>query len=246
MAIGADKTRILVVEKDGVARQLLLNYLKKEQIYVTAAARREEMSREIACAKLDLVLLDLNQDKGEGLDFLRQIRSSSDVPIIVTTETQTKEFHCVAGLELGADDCLVKPFSLRELLARILAVLRRRQTRQPAQPRKVSFAQYTFRGWQLNCRTRRLINPDGALVALTNGEYALLVAFLMAPGRVLTREYLVGATKVHGDVFDRCIDVQVLRLRRKLKTDQKADLFIQTERSIGYRFTVPVETARGL
>jgi two-component system, OmpR family, response regulator len=146
-------------------------------------------------------------------------------------------------LELGADDYVTKPFSLRELLARIRAVLRRRDASrtvvQPDQGRVRS----KFGGWQLDRRARRLTDPAGAAVALTKGEYALLVAFLDAPLRPLTREHLLQATRVHEDVFDRSIDVQILRLRRKLETDPSAPRVIQTERGVGYMFALPVEQA---
>jgi DNA-binding response OmpR family regulator len=145
------------------------------------------------------------------------------------------------SLELGADDYLTKPFGLRELLARIRAVLRRRETGRIAAQRESEQGRCRFGVWQLDRRARRLIDADGVPVALTKGEYALLVAFLDAPQRPLTREHLLQATRIHEDVFDRSIDVQILRLRRKLATDPSAPRIIQTERGVGYVFTLPVE-----
>jgi two-component system, OmpR family, response regulator len=146
----------------------------------------------------------------------------------------------VVGLELGADDYLTKPFSPRELLARIHAVLRR----SPSTPsdRDAKRMRYRFAGWELNLRTRRLASPAGENVPLTKGEFALLTALLQSPQRVLTREHLLAASRVHdNEVFDRSIDVQILRLRRKLEADPSAPTLIKTERGVGYVFSAPVE-----
>jgi two-component system OmpR family response regulator len=144
-------------------------------------------------------------------------------------------------LELGADDYVIKPFGLRELLARVRAVLRRRESGRQAAPRDAARGRCRFGGWQLDRRSRRLTDPNGVPVALTKGEYALLIAFLDAPLRPLSREHLLQATRVHEDVFDRSIDVQILRLRRKLEIDPSAPRVIRTERGIGYVFALPVE-----
>jgi two-component system, OmpR family, response regulator len=144
----------------------------------------------------------------------------------------------VAGLELGADDYVNKPFGLRELLAPVRAVLRRDPGRL-ASPRD----RCRFGGWQLDQNSRRLTAPDGSPVRLTKGEYALLIAFLDAPQRPLTREYLLEATRTHEDAFDRSINVQVLRLRRKIEADPRAPRIIQTRHGFGYVFALPVERA---
>jgi DNA-binding response OmpR family regulator len=157
------------------------------------------------------VILDLRLGHEDGFDLLREIRSRSDVPIIITTGDRRDEIDRVVGLELGADDYVTKPFSLRELLARIRAVLRRQEAGRAALQRDdPDRGRYKFGGWQLDRRTRRLTDPNGTEVALTKGEYALLTALLDAPQRPLSREHLLQSTRVHEDIFDRSIDVQIL------------------------------------
>ena len=134
-----------------------------------------------------------------------------------------------------------QPFSFRELLARIRVVLRRQEAGRAVSSRDAERGRCKFGGWQLERRTRRLADPNGNEVALTKGEYALLTAFLDAPQRPLSREHLLQATRVHEDIFDRSIDVQILRLRRKLETDPSAPSIIRTERGVGYVFALPVE-----
>ena len=166
--------------------------------------------------------------------------------MIITTGHRRDEIDRVVGLELGADDYVTKPFSLRELLARTRAVLRRRENGraqpQKDQAREPERGRCRFGSWQLDRRNRRLTDSKEQAVALTKGEYALLIAFLDAPQRPLSREHLLQATRIHEDVFDRSIDVQVLRLRRKLETDPSAPRVIQTERGVGYVFALAVET----
>jgi two-component system, OmpR family, response regulator len=234
--------RILIVDDDPAMQQAVVNYFEQHNVSTISASGRETMASEFALAEPSLVILDLRLGQEDGLDLLREIRSRSDVPVIITTGHRRDEIDRVVGLELGADDYVTKPFNLRELLARVRAVLRRRGESgrvTPERPREQG--RVRFGGWQLDRRTRSLTDPTGAAVALTKGEYALLTAFLDAPQRPLTREYLLQATRVHEDVFDRSIDVQVLRLRRKLETDASMPRFIQTERGVGYVFAVPVE-----
>jgi two-component system, OmpR family, response regulator len=152
-----------------------------------------------------------------------------------------EEVDRVLGLELGADDYLTKPFGLRELLARVRAILRRHELKRTGS-RKLQRSGFRFGRWQLERESRRLTTQDGSLVALTKSELSLLVAFLECPQRPLTREQLLQATRVHEDIFDRSIDVQVLRLRRKLETDASSPRIIRTERGVGYVFALPVET----
>jgi two-component system, OmpR family, response regulator len=235
------RPRILLVEDDLDMRQMVVNYLEENNMHVVSATGRQDVVRQFATDEPSLVILDLRLGEEDGLDLLREIRSSSDVPIIIATGHRRDEIDRVVGLELGADDYVAKPFGLRELLARIRAVLRRREVGRAASQRETERGRYRFGGWQLDRRLRRLADPDGNAVALTKGEYALLVAVLEAPQRPLTREHLLQATRVHEDVFDRSIDVQVLRLRRKLEVDSSAPRVIQTERGVGYVFTLAVE-----
>jgi DNA-binding response OmpR family regulator len=233
--------RILLVEDDPTMRHMVVNYLEENNMRVVSASGRQDMMRQFAASEPSLVILDLRLGQEDGLDLLREIRSHSDVPVIITTGHRRDEIDRVVGLELGADDYVTKPFGLRELLARIKAVLRRREAGHVAAQREPEQGRCRFGGFQLERRARRLTDPNGAPVVLTKGEYALLTAFLDAPERPLTREHLLQATRVHEDIFDRSIDVQVLRLRRKLETDPSMPRVIRTERGVGYVFTLPVE-----
>ncbi len=234
--------RILVVDSDPTMQRMLVDYLEDNDIRAMAASGRQELTHLLNVDMPRLVILDRGLRQQNGFDVLREIRARSDVPVIITTGYRDDEIDRVVGLELGADDCVTKPFGLRELLARIRAVLRRREAWQAApRPEPEEPDRWRFGGWQLDRRTRRLTNPNGAPVPMTKGEYALLMAFVDAPQRPLTREHLLQATRVHEDVFDRSIDVQVLRLRRKLECDPSAPRVIRTERGIGYIFALPVE-----
>jgi DNA-binding response OmpR family regulator len=232
---------ILVVEDDPALQRMILSYFGENNIRTLVASGREEMVRQLGGTDVNLVILDLRLGQEDGLDLLREIRSSSDVPVIIITGHRRDDIDRVVGLELGADDYLTKPFNLRELLARVRAVLRRFDVGRTAPARDPERGRFRFSGWQLDRKTRRLTDPAGAPVALTKGEYALLLAFLDAPQRPLSREHLLQATRMHEDVFDRSIDVQILRLRRKLERDPSAPRVIQTERGVGYVFAVPVE-----
>jgi two-component system OmpR family response regulator len=231
---------ILIVEDDPSLQRMILDYFVENNIRALVASNRREMVRQLESSKVNLVILDLRLGQEDGLDLLREVRSSSDVPVIIITGHRRDEIDRVVGLELGADDYLTKPFNLRELLARVRAVLRRFDVGRGL-ARDPEHGRFQFCGWQLDRKLRQLMDPDGAPVTLTKGEYALLLAFLDAPQRPLSREYLLQATRVHEDVFDRSIDVQILRLRRKLERDPSAPRVIQTERGVGYKFAVPVE-----
>ena len=223
------------------SKRMILDYFVDNNIQTLLASGREEMVRQLAAREVSVVILDLRLGLEDGLDLLREIRSQCDVPVIIATGHRRDEIDRVVGLELGADDYVTKPFNLRELLARVRAVLRRLDRGRAVPPRDQERGGYKFSGWQLSLRARRLTDPNGAQVALTKGEYALLVAFLDAPQRPLSREHLLQATRIHEDVFDRSIDVQILRLRRKLEQDPSAPQMIQTERGVGYVFAQSVE-----
>ena len=235
------QARIFIIEDDPIMRGMVVDYLEQHNMRAVSASGRQELVHHFAASEPDLVILDLRLGQEDGFDLLREIRSRSDVPIIITTGDRRDEIDRVVGLELGADDYVTKPFSLRELLARIRAVLRRQEAGRAAPQRDAERGRCKFGGWQLDRRTRRLTDPSGTEVTLTKGEYALLTAFLDAPQRPLSREHLLQATRVHEDVFDRSIDVQILRLRRKLEPDSNAPSIIRTERGIGYVFALPVE-----
>jgi DNA-binding response OmpR family regulator len=239
---GGRRVRVLLIEDDQSMRQMVVNYLERHNMRLVSASNRQETTRQFAAGEPNLVILDLRLGQEDGLDLLREIRSRSDVPVIIITGHRRDEIDRVVGLELGADDYLTKPFGLRELLARIRAVPRRRESGLKASQRDGEVGCCRFGGWQLDRRSRRLTDPKGGPVTLTKGEYALLIAFLDAPQRPLSREYLLQATRVHEDVFDRGIDVQIPRLRRKLETDPSQPRVIQTERGVGYVFTLPVAT----
>jgi two-component system, OmpR family, response regulator len=232
---------VLLVEDDPALQHMILNYFAENNIRTLMANNRQEMVDQISKIELNLVILDLRLGSEDGLDLLREIRLGSEVPVIIITGHRRDDIDRVVGLELGADDYLTKPFNLRELLARVRAVLRRFDVGRAAAAHDQERGRFRFSGWQLDRRTRQLVDPAGSRVALTKGEYAMLVAFLEAPQRPLSREHLLQATRVHEDVFDRSIDVQILRLRRKLERDARAPRVIRTERGVGYVFDVPVE-----
>jgi two-component system OmpR family response regulator len=234
-------TGVLVVDDDPKVQHMLVNYLEQHNMRVISALQKQEAARKLAMGETHMVLLDLQLGREDGLDLLREIRAHSDIPVIITTGHRRDEIDRVVGLELGADDYVVKPFGLRELLARIRAVLRRSEASRIAAQREAEQGRCRFGDWQLDRRARRLTSVGGVPIRLTKGEYALLIAFLDAPQRPLTREHLQQATRIHEDVFDRSIDVQILRLRRKLETDPSAPRIIQTERGVGYVFSLPVQ-----
>jgi two-component system, OmpR family, response regulator len=237
---GFHAARILVVDDDPGMRQMLVGYFRQQNVDVVCAAGREETLRHIT-AEPSVVALDLRLGDEDGLDLLREIRSRSDVPVIITTGHRRDDIDRIVGLELGADDYLIKPFNPRELLARVRAVLRRQSMARAAPARGAERGGFLFDEWRVERRTRRLTDPQGNLIPLTKSEYALLVAFLEAPGRVLSREYLLQATRMREDIFDRTIDVQVLRLRKKLESVPNEPRHIRTERGVGYIFATPVE-----
>ena len=198
------------------------------------------MQAVLAEEVVDLVVLDLKLQLEDGMALARRLRDESAIPIIMLTGRR-EEADRVMGLELGADDYLTKPFSPRELLARIRAVLRRRRP-EVQQGRPEGIRAYRFDGWELNLNTRRLRNREGEIVPLSNGEFSLLVVLLGAPNRILSRDQLLDMSRLHGDdVYNRSVNTQVMRLRRKLHTDSARREYIVTERGTGYMFAMPVE-----
>jgi two-component system OmpR family response regulator len=241
-------THILVVDDDPQIRALLSEYLTEHGLRVSAASNGSELRRILSDEAIDLVVLDLRLPGEDGMAIARSLRDECTVPIVMLTGVRD-EADRVMGLELGADDYIVKPFSPRELLARIRTVLRRTGVPgatggdvalAPARRREVRA--YRFGDFEFNMRTRRLRRADGAAVALTNGEINLLAALLASPGRLLTRDQLLEASRVHdNEVYDRAIDIQVLRLRRKIEADSTQPRYIVTQRGAGYIFSAAVE-----
>ena len=212
----ATAPHILVIDDDPDMRDLVVEYLGKNDMRVSARASGREMFEVIDREAIDLVLLDLKLPGEDGLELARGLRERATVPIVLLTG-RNEEADRVMGLELGADDYVTKPFSPRELLARVRAVLRRYRVQATLPERDSTRRAFRFSGWELNLRTRRLTSAAGKPVELSNGDFSLLCAFCRAPQRVLTREQLLSMSRLHeAEVFDRTIDVQVRRLRDKI------------------------------
>ena len=231
---------ILVVDDDPQIRELLQEYLTQNELRVSLTSTGKEMSAALTEHAIDLVVLDLRLAGEDGMTLARKLREESSIPVIMLTGVRD-EADRVMGLELGADDYLTKPFSPRELLARIRTVLRRTYAGQEIHGAKVCRA-YRFPGWELNLRTRRLSDSRGGQIALSNGEFNLLAALLAAHGRVLSRDQLIDMSRRYdNEVYDRAVDVQILRLRRKIEPDPRQPKYIITERGVGYSFAAQVE-----
>ena len=232
---------VLAVDDDQALRQLISDYLSQHDLRVSTACDGKEMARILESSVVDLVILDLRLPGEDGMTLARKLREDSNIPIIILTGRQDQADR-VMGLELAADDYLTKPFDNRELLARIRAILRRVKATIPPDRPDDTVRAYRFAGWELNMRTRRLTDPGGERVELTNGELHLLAAFLSSPQRILSRDQLLELSHLRGgEVYDRSIDVQILRLRRKIEADPSTPQFIKTERHAGYIFSVLVE-----
>lgn len=233
---------ILVVDDDQAIVDLVSDFLTEYGYEVSTASDAATMVKVMKESKCDLIVLDLKLPDGNGLALASRLRASSNIPIIMLTAFGT-EVDRIVGLEVGADDYLAKPFNPRELLARIRAVLRRVRRSSPERTDPASDHEvFSFGCWLLDTTARQLLSPDGEPVELTSGEFSLLEALVRAPYRVLTRDQLLGMTRsADTEVFDRTIDVLILRLRRKLEFNPKHPQLIKTERGMGYIFNATVK-----
>ena len=232
--------RILIVDDDREIRDLLAQFLVRHEYQVDTAANGNELMKKLDAGRYDIIVLDLMMPGEDGLSLCRKLRVTSNIPIIMLT-AMGEDTDRIVGLEMGADDYIAKPFNPRELLARIKAVLRRFES-APQAGHIDKHQHLTFEGWQLDLEKRELRSSDNVLMPLTSGEYDLLVAFVEHPQRVLNRDQLLDLTRGRtGGPFDRSIDVQLSRLRRKIEPDAKTPILIKTVRSGGYIFTPKVE-----
>jgi two-component system OmpR family response regulator len=237
----APDSHVLVVDDDSQLRQLVGKFLRSNGFRVTSVGSAPEMQHILASIPVDLIILDLMLPGTSGLELCRSLRSTSSVPVIMLT-AKSEETDRIVGLEVGADDYVTKPFSPRELLARIKAVLRRTSSEPRASSRTIFHRGYAFKGWLLDTLKRELTNPDGIVVDLSTGEYNMLLALVEQPQKVLSREQLLDAARNRvATGFDRSIDVQISRLRRKITTGDDDHAMIKTVRGVGYMF-VPTVT----
>ncbi len=242
MPMAREGPHVLVVDDQQEVCDLIHEYLTDEGFRVSTANDGAGLREAIARSRIDLVILDLKLGHEDGLQLAGELRSQPDMGIVILTG-RGEMVDRVIGLEIGADDYLTKPFHLRELLARVRSVLRRAATR--AKDHSAAHRSLVrFHGWTINLAARTLTSPTGEEVPLTTGEFELLAVFVTHPSRVLSRDLLLELTR-HRDAgpFDRTIDVQVGRLRRKLDDDPKNPMLIKTVRGGGYMFTLPVELA---
>ena len=228
---------VLLVDDDVQIRQLLRDYLSGFGMSVVAVADGKAMADALEKETFDLVILDLMLPGEDGLSLCRGLRAKSDIPILMLT-ARGEAMDRVVGLEVGADDYIVKPFEPRELVARIQAILRRtRGERENTKEQKEA----SFMGWRLNFILRQLVSPEELVIPLSNAEFRLLTVFVEHPNRVLTREFLLDEARGRDmDVFDRSIDILVSRVRQKLNDDPRTPSLIKTVRGEGYLFDAKV------
>ena len=241
IAVMENQPQILVVDDDREIRDLLARFLVRHGFRVETAADGKAMWAVLRDRRIDLVVLDLMMPGDDGLTLCRELRGKSDMPVIMLT-AMGEDIDRIIGLEVGADDYVAKPFNPRELLARIRAVMRRAGAVPRAGEGEAPASVLSFAGWSLDTGGRTLTGTDGQPVELTSGEFDLLLALAERPQRVLSREQLLDLTRGReSSPFDRSIDVQVSRLRRKIEPDPARPELIKTVRSGGYMFTPVVE-----
>ncbi len=231
--------KLLLVEDEADIREPLAQYLSRNGCKVAAVENAARAREAIAASHVDIVVSDIMMPGEDGISLCRHIQETAGVPVIFLT-ARAEEVDRIVGIEIGADDYIVKPFNPRELLARINAVMRRVNALPPRQAPPDSDS-YTFGDWVLRTGPRDLLQPDGASVPLSTGEFTLLLTFLERPKIVLTRDQLLDLTKGReAGQFDRSIDNQISRLRRKIEPDPKAPQYIKTVWGGGYVFSVDV------
>lgn len=234
---------VLICDDDAELRKLLAGLFEDAGYRVSLATDSRELARVLRAGKpVDIVILDIMLPGQSGLEICRDLRAHSTIPIVMLTARGT-ETDRIVGLEMGADDYLPKPFSPSELLARVRAIIRRVRMDAGSNTgsRRTSM---TFEGWTLDLMRRELRNPAGVIIDLSTGEYDLLLAFLEAPQRVLSREHLLETSRNRALAgFDRSIDVQISRLRRKIEAEENGEELIKTVRGAGYMF-LPTVTVR--
>jgi two-component system OmpR family response regulator len=236
----AAQDHILVVDDDAETRSLLREYLQKQGYRVTTAADGKALRKALETTGPDLVVLDLMLPGEDGLQLCRDLRTRSNLPVIMLT-ARGEETDRIVGLEMGADDYLAKPFNPRELLARIKSVLRRARS-LPGNLEPEAVRSFRFAGWTLDVATRDLTAPEGTVVPLSGTEFKLLRILLAHPNRVLSRDQLIDfMISRDAGPFDRAIDVQVSRLRQRLRDDAREPRIIKTVRGEGYVLAAPVE-----
>jgi len=235
---------VLVVDDDPAIRQTLARELALAGYDTLTAADGIEGSHLFEERRPDLVITDLAMPRADGLAVIAAVRRVDATPVVVLS-VRGEEEDKVHALDLGADDYVTKPFSPRELLARIRAVLRRARASVDPFDRDETLRAYRFAGWELNVKLHRLQSPTGERVCISRTEFSLLCAFLSRPSQILTRDQLLDFSRLHStEVYDRAIDVQVMRLRRKMEGDPSRPRLIRTERSVGYFLDAAVQALR--
>ena len=235
-----DSPHVLVVDDHRDIREPLARYLERHDVRVTVADGSAAARRALKAAAVDLVVLDIMMPGEDGLALCRHLRETSRTPVILLT-AMAEDTDRIVGLEIGADDYVTKPFNPRELLARIKAVIRRTRSLPPGRE-PASSGTYRFDRWSLDTGRRELVDEDDVVTPLSTGEFLLLTALLERPGMVLTRDQILDLTQGRRAApFDRAVDNQVSRLRRKLERDPANPKLIATVRGSGYRFAGKVE-----
>ena len=237
---------ILIVDDDREIRELVSNYLRKNGLRASVVADGRQMRAFLDSDAVDLVVLDVMMPGDDGLVLCRELRVGKHkaTPVLMLT-ARNEETDRIVGLEMGADDYLVKPFAARELLARIKAVLRRTRMLPPNFQVTEAGQLLSFGDWQLDTTARHLLDRDGTAIALSGAEYRLLLVFLDHPQRVLSRDQLLNLTQGReAELFDRSIDLLVSRVRQRLRDDAREPTYIKTVRSEGYVFAMPVEISK--